>query len=138
MDNPIMWVDANKGFPSATVARYGITLNSLATEIVSRFEIARIGYHKLDNALIFALSNLEDHGGKVPEGWILIKEKITPHGYFRLNNKDLVRVIAHFAGLDLNKKNRFMADWDEDSGYLVIGLSKKMETEINGGGKRRS
>ncbi len=138
MDDPIMWVDVNKGFPSATIAKYGITMNSFATEIISQYDLVRIGYHKLDNALIIAVADLADHGGKVPEGWLLVDDKITPHGYFRLNNKDLVRVIARFAGLDLSKKNRFMADWDEDSGFLVVSLSKKLGIDGNEMERKRS
>ncbi len=125
----IMWLDMDKGIPSATIAKYGITLNSLATKIVSRHELVRIGYQKLDNALIIGVSSLEEQGGEVPEGWFLVSDKITPNGYFRLNNKDLVRLIARYAKLDLHKRNRFMAEWDEVNSYLVVNLAGKLDTE---------
>ncbi len=37
------------GIPSMTIARYGITLNSTATDIIDNYELARIGYYKEEN-----------------------------------------------------------------------------------------
>ncbi|GEM_PF-6822410 len=122
----ITWIDLDKGLPTVTIARYGITLNSAATEIISQFEIARVGYQKEAKKLIIAMANLEDYEGKLPEGWFFVKEKITSHGYFRLNNKDLVRMVARYANINLDKKNKFLAEWEESHNFLVIDMTNKI------------
>ncbi len=125
----ITWVDLDKGLPSVTIARYGITLNSTATGIISNFDIARVGYDKADKSLIIAMANLEDYEGKMPDGWFTIKEKITSHGYFRLNNKDLVRVVVKYGDLNLSKKNRFMAEWDQSQNFIIVDMTKTIKKD---------
>ncbi len=129
METAITWVDLEKGIPSVTVARYGITLNSVATEIISKFEIARVGYNKEDKNLIIAMVNHEDYEGKIPGGWFSVKDKITSHGYFRLNNKNLVREIAKYVDINLSKKNRFIAEWDESKNFIIVDMKKKMNKD---------
>jgi len=130
MDNEnITWIDLDKGLPTITIARYGITLNSSATEIISQFEIARVGYQKDAKRLVIAMANLGDYEGKLPEGWFSVKDKITSHGYFRLNNKDLARMVARYANINLSKKNKFIAEWEESNNFLVIDLTEKIEKD---------
>ncbi len=132
--NDINWVDLERGLPSATIARYGITLNSTATDIIRKFEIGKVGFHKEGKSFIIAMANREDYAGEMPEGWFSVADKITSNGYFRLNHKDLVRLIARYAGLDLVKKNRFLAEVDEERDYIIVDMTKKLEK----GGIRRN
>ncbi len=127
-DNNITWVDLNKGFPSVTIARYGITFNSSATEIINKFELARVGYQKTEKTLVIAMANTDDFADcNISEGWFPVKDKVTSHGYFRLNNKDLVRIIAKYVDLNMSKKNRFMAKWDESKKFIVADMTRKIE-----------
>ncbi|MFY9115159.1 MAG: hypothetical protein WAO23_07980 [Dethiobacteria bacterium] len=134
----IIWLDLERGIPSMTIARYGITLNSTATDIIDNYELARIGYYKEEKLLVVAAANLEDYNGKIPAGWFLVRDKITSHGYFRLNNKDLVRIISQYADLDLGRKNRFMAYWNEENRTLSVNLLKPLDTEKEKFSRRKS
>ena len=76
VNKKIIWLDLERGIPSMTIARYGITLNSTATDIIDNYELARIGYYKEEKLLVVAAANLEDYNGKIPAGWFLVREDV--------------------------------------------------------------
>ncbi len=54
-----------------TIARYGITLNSTATDIIDNYELARIGYYKEENFWLWRR-----------QIWKIITGKYLPGGFW--------------------------------------------------------
>ncbi len=112
----IQFFDLDTGVPSATLADYGITLNAAATKMLDGWKYARIGLDK--NRRVVVLKPHNDDQDAV--GCLRIRPRGGQQQYFRVNSKDLVRVVAKCCGIPLEPSTRCLVEWDSEEQLLVI------------------
>lgn len=120
----ISFFELDKAAPSATIAEYGVTLNSSATKIIAEWKYAKIGYEKNKKAII-----IKPHNDDADvQGSFAIKEKINNANYMRINSKDFVRVVSQYSGISLKPSIRFLVEWDDEEKLLIIDLNKILDS----------
>ncbi|HUW65267.1 MAG TPA: hypothetical protein VMW83_11370 [Spirochaetia bacterium] len=117
----ISFFDLSKGVPSATLADYGITLNSAASKILTQWKYARIGFDRTKNLIVIAPHN---NDAEAPESF-RIKDNAT---FIRISSKDFVRMVSQYCNIPLQPSSRCLAEWDKDETILVIDPKKVLDT----------
>jgi len=121
----IDFFDVDKGIPSATMADYGITLNTAAADLLSGWKYARLGLDREKNIVVVAPHNNDE----AVSGSIAIGSRAKDQPYLRINSKDFLRLVAHQCNVALKPSFRCLARWDDEESLLLIELNSVLESK---------
>ncbi|MCY6483800.1 hypothetical protein OW763_05485 [Clostridium aestuarii] len=116
----IVWFDANKGIPSATVAQYGINLNNSAAEYLKSAVKIKLGYEeKMKHICIQSCDKNDTSGFNLPHMDDKVKNA-------RISCREFIRLLSIKFGLDTTISDKYYCYWDEGIKVLVIDLNQKI------------
>lgn len=127
MEYNFIWTAPSAGAPIVSIASYGISFNSMVSEMLGRPSRVLLGFDERN--LVIGVKPVQDGIDDSRAYKFAERERL---GTVRIGNKDFLKYVSSKSGIDLKKTSRYLANWDDEAQTLIIDLKIPLEASLMG------
>ena len=121
------WSTVSAGAPYVTLSSIGIAFNSVAVENLGNPEEIMIGFDDQAMAL-----GIKPYDGEENVQKFSFSSRVK-NGWVRIGCRDFIKYLTILTGVDYSKAKKYIAQKDEESGFLIVKLKQGTDKKnVNG------